>query len=160
MEIQTYVTVLMDTLEKKQNILNKLYDATKCQEEVLDNQEVDVEAFEELMNRKELLLDKLQELDRGFDGIYQQISVSLQAQKEMFKAQILKMQELIRELTSLGIKIQALEQRNRDKFERYLTGERQEIRKFQTNHRTANLYHQHMANQHQQWQSYFLDKKK
>lgn len=160
MDIQTYVTVLEDTLCTKEEVLQKIYEATKRQEESLSLQEADIDAFEKEMDTKEALLQKVEELDRGFESIYEKISTALQYQKETYKVQILKMQEMIKRCTDLGVKIQATEQRNRERLESYLVKERQEIARFQANNKTANLYHQHMANQHQQWQSYFLDKKK
>lgn len=160
MDIQTYVTVLEDTLCAKEEILQKIYEATVHQEEYLNIQKVDIDAFESEMDTKDALLQKLEELDRGFESIYEKIAMALQYQKEVYKVQILKMQEMIKRCTDLGVQIQAAEQRNRSRMETYLSKERQEIAKFQSNNRTANLYHQHMANQHQEWQSYFLDKKK
>ena len=160
MDIQTYVTVLEDTLYTKEEVLQKIYEATKHQEASLLMQEADMESFEQEMDIQDTLLQKLEELDRGFESIYEKIATALQYQKEAYKAQILKMQERIKRCTDLGVQIQATEQRNRERLEAYLTMERQEIAKFQSNNKTANLYHQHMANQHQEWQSYFLDRKK
>lgn len=160
MDIQTYVTVLEDTLYNKEEVLLKIYEATKRQEDSLSLQEADIDAFEKEMDTKEALLQKMEELDRGYESIYEKISTALQYQKETYKGQILKMKEMIKRCTDLGVKIQATEQRNRERLESYLVKERQGIARFQANNKTANLYHQHMANQHQQWQSYFLDKKK
>lgn len=160
MDIQTYITVLEDTLCTKEEVLQKIYEATVHQEEYLNFQEIDIDAFEAEMDTKDTLLQKLEELDRGFESIYEKIATALQYQKEAYKAQILEMQERIKRCTDLGVQIQAAEQRNRNRLETYLSKERQEIAKFQSNNRTANLYHQHMANQHQEWQSYFLDRKK
>ena len=74
--------------------------------------------------------------------------------------QITEMQNLIRSITDTGLQIEGQEHRNKTAFQNYLTGARQEIKQFTTNNQTANAYYHNMANQHQTWQSYFVDQKK
>jgi hypothetical protein len=58
------------------------------------------------------------------------------------------------------VKIQTAEKRNKELFTSFVSGKRKEIRDFKVSNRTAVTYYQNMANQHHEWQSYFVDKKK
>lgn len=160
MEISTYISVLMDSLKTKHEVLQRIYQATERQSRALSLEEVDIETFDGAMEEKEQLLSKMQELDNGFESIYGKIREQLQREKETYKPQILEMQNLLRVITDLGVRIQALEQKNKVSFEGFVTKKRKEIKNFQSSNKTANTYYQHMANQHQPWQSYFMDKKK
>ena len=158
-EMSVYVSALQDSLKNKYEVLQKIYAATKKQQEAVSKEELDLDGFEAVVEEKETLIQRLLELDDGFNSIYAKISDELQRQKQQFKPQILEMQNMLRTITDLGVKIQALEQKNKSRFDGLAAKKRREIREFQTNNRTANTYNQHMANQHQQWQSYFMDKK-
>lgn len=155
-----YVAAMQDALKNKLGILEKILEITMQQEGLLSASELDMEQFDELLGLKDILLQQLLDLDQGFQGLYEKIEYDLKANKEEYRSQILKMQNLIRENTDLGVKIQALEQRNKQRFE-YLSGKkRQEIQEFRLNHKTSGMYAKHMANQYQEGQGYFVDKKK
>lgn len=158
-ELSVYVAALQDSLKNKYEILQKIYEATKRQQESFSEEEWEVDEFEKAMEQKEKLLERMQELDNGFNSVYTKISDELHREKQTYKPQILEMQNMLRTMTDLGVKIQALEQKNKVRFEGFVTRKRKEIKNFQNNNKTANTYNQHMANQHQQWQSYFMDKK-
>lgn len=158
-DISIYVAALQDSLKNKYEALQKIQGATEKQQRAVSGEELDIDAFDEAVQEKERLIERIQELDDGFQSVYAKIGDALRREKQRFKPQILEMQNLLRTMTDLGVRIQALEQKNKTRFEGLVSRKRREIRDFQTNNRTANTYNQHMANQHQQWQSYFLDKK-
>lgn len=158
-EMSVYVSALQESLKNKYEVLQKIYAATKKQQEAVSREELDMDSFEAVIEEKEGLIQRLLELDDGFNSIYAKISDALHQKKQQYKPQILEMQNMLRTITDLGVKIQALEQKNKSRFEGLAAKKRREIKEFQTSNRTANTYNQHMANQHQQWQSYFMDKK-
>ncbi|MCI8337515.1 MAG: hypothetical protein HFH62_02370 [Lachnospiraceae bacterium] len=158
-EMSVYVSALQDSLKNKYEALQKILVVTQRQQQAVSGEELELDAFEEAVEEKEVLLQRIQELDDGFQSIYTKIGDALHQQKQQFKPQILEMQNMLRTMTDLGVKIQALEQKNKNRFDGLVAKKRQEIRNFQANNRTANTYNQHMANQHQQWQTYFMDKK-
>ena len=155
-----YISAMQDSLKSKYGLLEKIFAWTKEQEKVLSEPELDMEAFENILDDKEGLIQQLLELDQGFERIYRKVKNELEANKQIYKPRILEMQNLIRQNTDLGVKIQALEQKNKRKFDNLLAKQKQEIQGFRLNNRTTGRYIQHMANQHQEGQSYFLDKKK
>lgn len=159
-DIAVYVSVLKSSLREKREVLQKLLEATQKQEQVLDSEEMEMDDFDSLMQEKEKLIQKMQELDRGFQRLFDKIGTSLKDNKQQYKQQILEMQDDIRAITDCSVKIQALEQKNKDKFTAFAAKKRKEIRDFRISNKTAASYYQNMANQHHEWQTYFLDKKK
>lgn len=158
-EMSVYVSALQESLKNKYEVLQKIYEETERQRKAVSTETLDIDEFEKAVQEKEELIERIQSLDEGFNSIFAKISDALHQQKQQFKPQILEMQNMLRTMTDLGVKIQALEQKNRNRFESLVVEKRQEVRDFQKNNRTANTYNQHMANRHQQWQSYFVDKK-
>lgn len=159
-DIAVYVSVLKSSLCDKQKTLQELLVLTQRQEQVLNKEEINMDEFDALMQEKEKLIDKIQELDQGFQRLFDKIGTSLKDNKQQYKQQILEMQDSIRSITDYSVKIQALEQKNKEKFIAFVAKKRKEIRDFRVSNKTAVSYYQNMANQHHQWQTYFMDKKK
>lgn len=159
-DIAVYVTALEDSLQSKEQVLQNLLRLTEEQRLVLEQEQVDADAFDNLLEEKEVYIKKLEELDQGFEKLFQRIGTAIKAEKERYKAQILRMQELIRKITECSMKIQMAEKQNRELFDAFMSGKRREIRDFKVSNKTAVSYYQNMANQHHEWQSYFMDKKK
>lgn len=155
-----YVTALQDSLSKKLEVLQQLLELTQEQEEILGQEEPGMDRFEEIIQEKDQLLREVSELDRGFDSVFAKVGNELKENKYQYQQRILQMQNLIRSITDCGLKLEGLEQKNKTSFQQYLSRERQEIKNFMVNNRTANTYYQNMANQHHEWQTYFLDQKK
>jgi flagellar biosynthesis/type III secretory pathway chaperone len=158
--IMVYITALQDSLRSKWDILKKILDLTEQQESVLMTEEVDFEQFGETLQKKETLIARLEELDKGFEEVFDRISVTLKENSKQYKPQILEMQNLIRTITEYSVRIQALEQKNKEKFTAAVGKKHREIRDFKISNKTAVSYYQNMANQHHEWQTYFFDKKK
>ena len=148
-----YLSALQESLQKKQRIMEELFTLTQ-------QQSMDIDVFEQLMAQKEKALGEINILDKGFDSVYHKVSPYLEQDKQSYRSAILEMQNLIRVITDCGVKIEGLERRNREVFQRYLLKQRQEIGNSRASSRTAVSYYQNMPNQHHAWQSYFLDKKK
>lgn len=158
--ITVYVTALQDSLNKKLDVLGLLLQLTQEQSDVLNQEEPDMDHFDDIMLKKEELLEEMAELDKGFEALFAKVGTELKENKYRYQEQIKQMQNVIRSITDSGIRLEGLEKRNRDAFQNYLTGERKEIRAFKANNKTASSYSQNMANQHREWQSYFMDQKK
>ena len=162
-DIKVYISILSDSLIKKLDILKKILSLTKEQNNILsenDIDKVDVQSFDKVVEEKGKLIEKLQELDRGFDSVYQKIALALNTNKEAYKPEILQMQNLIRSITDTGMELESLEQQNKTKFNNYIRNKRHAINDFKQSNRVATSYYQNMSNQHREWQSHFLDQKK
>lgn len=155
-----YVTALQNSLQKKLDVMKKLLQATQEQSDVLGQDEPDIDSFEDIMQEKEELLREIAELDKGFDALFSKVGTELKEKKYQYQEQIKQMQNIIRSITDCGARLEGQEKRNRDSFQNYLIGARKEIREFKVSNKTATSYYQNMANQHREWQSYFMDQKK
>lgn len=157
---EVYVSMMVDTLERKKTILEKLLCQTREQETLLKDEEMDVETFQNIIDRKGEEIEKLNQMDEGFDTLFRYVEKEITANRMMYKKQILQMQKLINEVSELGIQIQALEHQNSGHFKIYLANQKQSVKKFYTNNRTAANYYQNMANAHKPGSSYFFNETK
>lgn len=155
-----YVTALQDSLQKKMDVLKQLLQLTQEQGELLGQEEPNIDAFDDIMLKKEELLREMTELDKGFEALFAKVGAELKEKKYQYQDQVKQMQNMIRSITDCGVRIEGLEKQNKNAFQEYLAGARREIRDFKSSNKMATSYSQNMANQHQQWQSYFMDQKK
>ena len=155
----TYIAMLKDVLVQKKKLTEEILWVTLEQETALAPELEDMERFDALMEKKEPLLNKLERLDEGFADIYAKVQAALNEQKETYKEEILGMQQLIREITDISVKIQTLEERNRRMFETYLLGRKQQFKTAKKNSRTADAYSKTMSGT-PQGESYFMDRRK
>lgn len=154
-----YVNVLADSLQKKQTALQEILKITKQQEELLKIGDFAEEDFLKLVNQKQRYINKMQELDNGFEAIYNRVKVELEAGKEQYRSQITRIQHLIAQVTELGVDIEALEKRNKAQMDKVIEQRQENIRGKRTNNNGVSNYYRNMLSQ-QYNQSYFLDQKK
>lgn len=158
-EVAVYISVMKDSLQEKCEVLKEILALTQKQEQILNHLADSTDDFDAVLNEKGRLIKRMQELDNGFNSLFQKAGNAIQQNKQYYKPQIMEMQNAIRIITDYSIQIQALESKNKSKFENFVTAKRKEIRDFKVSNKTANSYYKNMANQHHQWQSYFMDKK-
>lgn len=154
-----YINILINTLAKKSAVLDDLIDITLLQESYLKEAPQNMDSFEETLDNKSELINNLDQLDDGFEAVYERIKEELKSKKDLFQNEVLKLQELIRQVTGKSVKLQALEQQNKLKMEAYFSNKKQEIKNFKKSSQTASNYYKSMLDRHQ-GDSYFLDKKK
>lgn len=159
MQEKEYIAVLIQSLEKKRELLDKIILKNKEQKNLFLDEDSDPDILEANMQEKSSFVDRLNELDEGFQQIYDRIKVVLQNDKDSYKEEIHTMQELIRELTEKSATIQAQEQRNRELAVKRFSAVKKGIRKARTSNQAANKYYRNMANLNVV-ESQFMDKKK
>ena len=144
--MDNYLSVLEDSLKKKLQILDELTDYTMQQQELLKVEELDYEAFDRLVDQKDPLIQRIMELDQGFETVYDRIKEQLLGNKEQYAAQIRALQSLIGELTDKSVKLQSMEQRNKSAVEQQFRKSREKIRKGRQNKQAALNYYKNMNN--------------
>lgn len=155
----TYISILKDTLMKKNQLLDKIVVNVELEERCLEAYDMDLTQFEDTLSEKEHLIQQLNALDDGFEKVYERVSEEINANKFSYKEDIIKLQELIRTITEKSVKIQGIERKNKVKLESQFTKKKKEIKDFKLSNETVNSYYKNMANGFQ-GESYFLDKKK
>ena len=157
--MDNYLSVLEDSLKKKLQILDELTDYTTQQQELLKVEELDYEAFDRLVDQKDPLIQRIMELDQGFETVYDRIKEQLLGNKEQYAAQIRALQSLIGELTDKSVKLQTMEQRNKSAVEQQFRKSREKIRKGRQNKQAALNYYKNMNNSNYVPPQFLYDKK-
>jgi predicted transcriptional regulator len=156
---KTYVHILTDTLFKKNFLLDKLIQITEMQEKYITLTPPDIDNFESSLTDKEIIIEKINELDEGFEKIYEHVKEEIVSNKLNHKVAISELQNLIKQVTEKSAKLQTLELKNKKSLEIFFANKKKEIRDFKKSSETASSYYKNMMNQ-QLDESYFLDKKK
>lgn len=141
-----YLNVLEGSLEKKLQIMAKLKEYNMSQQEIFQAQEVELEKFDEYVDKKSELIEELTSLDSGFETLYQNVSEELQGNREKYAAQIKRLQELVTKVTEESVAIQAQEARNKKLVEDYFRKERANIGQSRKNAKAAYDYYKSMSN--------------
>lgn len=157
--MENYLSVLEDSLRKKLQILDELTTYTTQQQELLKSEELDYAAFDQLVEKKDPLVQVIMELDQGFEMVYDRIKEQLLGHKELYAVQIRTLQNLISELTDKSVKLQAMEQRNKTAVEQQFRKSREKIRQGRQNKQAALNYYRNM-NHSDFVPPQFLDNKK
>jgi len=155
----TYINILLNTLIRKNECLKKISNLEENQEKILSNPDLTVEEFEEMMSKKQTLINELESLDKGFETVYDRVKDELRINKGYYKETIEKMQTCIVGITELTVKIQAMEERNKTKADSMFAMRRGQVKNVRVSNQTAAMYYKNMVGQHQSGQSYFLDTK-
>lgn len=158
MEDRTYINILTDTLRKKAELLDQLTQITADQEAIISSETPDMEGLENTFSKKEAYILKLNQLDDGFEKVYHHVREAFEVNKEQYKEQIINLQELIRLVTEKGARLQAMELRNKSRFQVFFSGKKKDIKNFKVSSRMANNYYKNVMNQ-QPGESFFVDKK-
>ena len=155
----TYVDVLVTSLRKKIDILEKLDIVIEEQEQILKKPKIEIEQVDENHRKKEKLLDELEKADVGFEKVFSRVKEEMTENKYQYESEIKEMQVYIKKITDLTVKLQAQEIRNKQLMEIFFRNKKNEVRIFNQNNRSAEKYNRNMANR-VSGQSYFMDKKK
>lgn len=144
--MENYLSVLEDSLRKKLQILDELTTYTIQQQELLKAEELDYDVFDQLVEKKDPLVQRIVELDQGFETVYDRIKEQLLGHKEQYAVQIQTLQTLIGELTDKSVKLQAMEQRNKVAVQQQFHKSREKIRQGRQNKQAAMNYYKNMNN--------------
>ncbi len=139
--MESQLSILQESLAAKRQVLLEIQEYNRKQEAVFMAQEVDMSLFDEAIEEKESLIQKLSQLDDGFEVMYEKLSVELQDNREKYADQIRILQQQIKEITDLGISIQAQEARNKSLIESFFSRERSNMhRSLQNSAKAYNFY--------------------
>lgn len=157
--MDTYVDMLQDSLKKKLGILDKIMEFQKEEEEMLKEDSMDMEAFDKSINDKVALAQGIDQLDDGFEQVYDRIRKEMIENKEKYAVQIRKLQDMIAEITEKNASIQVRESRIKLSVETYARKESAALRQKRDNGKAALSYYNNMRKLNFV-DSQFMDKKK
>ena len=144
--MENYLEILTDSLKKKSKVLDEIMQYNSDQENLLRQESISLEELDANRELKDGLIQKLVQLDDGFETLYERIKEQLLTQKDQYKAQIGQMQELISGITEKSVSIQAQEARNKGMIENYFARERGQLRQSRQVSKAAYGYYKSMSN--------------
>ncbi|MBQ1194333.1 MAG: flagellar protein FliT [Lachnospiraceae bacterium] len=154
-----YIEILKNSLNKKKDILNKILLKNSEQRDIAAADKFDYEAFDVIYHEKGKLIAELNLMDSGFQSIYDRVKDVLVSEKEKYKEDILELQNLVKQVTSLSMEIEASEKRNCDLMEKTTNRMKTEVKTARATNKAAVDYYQNM-NKLNFIEPQFMDKKK
>ncbi len=159
MDTQNYVDIMIDSLVKKEELLKQIVDYNEAQQTIVTAPEFKEEAFEKNVADKGEVVEKILQLDEGFNSVFNRIKEELQNNKKKYAKDIERLKTLVASVTELGVRIQAQELRNKQLVEKRFAQMRKELSQAKRTTSTANTYYKNVNNLNQ-YESHFLDQKK
>lgn len=144
--MDNYLDILEESLQKKLKVLEEITVYNQEQEQLLRKESVSLEELDENMKQKDELIQKVTTLDEGFETLYERVRGQLLVNKDDYKEQIRKLQQLISQVTEKGVSIQAQESRNKKLIEDYFKKERSRLRQNRQSSKAAYNYYKSVNN--------------
>ena len=142
--VQTYIDIMLQSLEKKEVILDNIIELNKEQRNALENPNLTPDEFDEIVEAKGQLIEQINLLDSGFEKLFDRTKEELNGHKDEHAEKIRLMQGHIKSITDKSVEIQAQESRNKDFMTKKFMMIKEQARAFRTSGRVANQYKQNM----------------
>lgn len=138
------VDVLLQSLIKKNGVLDRLMDLGQRQEELLRQEELNMDELNTLLEEQAGLVAELDRLDQGFELVYGRCREAIIGHKEEFREEIRQMQECIQQITAKISSINACNMRNKVAAESHFRREKQAISESVSKSKAARNYYNSM----------------
>ena len=159
MSQEDYVTILVESLQKKNKILDQIRAANEEQRVLLADETLGPDAFEKTVDKKAELIEALNQLDAGFEQIYERVRPEIEQNMDKYADRIREMQQMITEIVEKTMSAQAEEARNKRLIEAKFSSVKKQIREVKSSQKAVNTYYQNMMKTGF-IDSQFLDRKK
>ena len=156
---QSGAQILLQSLEKKNKLLDQMILQNRVQEGILKQEEFDIDAFDAAIDKQSSYVDELDKLDQGFEAVYDRVRDELMSNKEQYSTEIKRMQEQIQQITDKIVTLNAGNMRNKMLAENQFKKKKHEISIGVSKNRAAQNYYNNMNNLNYV-SSYFYDNKK
>ena len=143
---QSSAQVLLQSLEKKNQLLDQMIRQNGIQEEILKQEEFDMDAFDATIDQQSAYVEQLDQLDQGFESVYDRVREELIENKERYRNEITRMKEQIQQITDKIVTLNAGNMRNKMLAENQFKKKRQEIGTGASQNRVARNYYNSMNN--------------
>ena len=154
-----YMTMMIESQEKKLELLNRAIELDKEQEEIMTGEKPDMGALNANITAKGALVAELDKLDDGFEALYAKVRDEFIENKDAHKEEIRTLQDLIRKITEKIAEVEAIEARSKVNFESFMKKRRQNLKESRGSVKAANVYAVNMRRMNK-IDSMFLDNKK
>lgn len=90
---QTYIAIMIQSLEKKEQVLDKIIELDTVQKNQLEDPNLTPDDFDDVVEQKSKLIEQLDNLDSGFEKLFERVKEELEGNKEAYKEEIRIMQD-------------------------------------------------------------------
>ena len=143
---QSGAQILLQSLEKKNELLDRMIRQNAVQEEILKREEFDMDAFDAAIDKQSDYVEQLEKLDQGFESVYDRVREELMDNRERYRSEITRMKEQIQQITDKIVTLNAGNMRNKMLAENQFKKKRQEIGAGASKNKAANNYYKNMNN--------------
>ena len=144
MEKRQYISMLVQSLQKKNRILDEITEINRRQRDILDNPNADPDDFDKTVEEKSEQIEELDCLDDGFQEVFHEVKDELEHHKASYAVEITQMQRLIKELTDKSASIQVQESRNKKLMEQRFASVKKQGREVRKSQKVVNQYYKNM----------------
>ena len=142
----TYVNIMKESLVRKKTYLQEILELTNKQGELANAQELDEEAFGTIVDRKEVLISNINEIDKGFTAVYDRVRKEILEDKDLYKDDLRAIQDYIRACVDLGMAIETAEHRNKAALENAFARSFRGVKQLKQSKQVVNKYYKSMSN--------------
>lgn len=139
-----YIDILLQSLKKKEKVLTEIIRLDNIQKEQLEAELGEVEDFDSTVEDKARCIEQLEQLDSGFQKVYDRVAEELKTNGAAYRDEIGQMKELVQRVTDLSVEIQVQEARNKDLMTQKFATVKQKARSLRTNGKVADQYYKNM----------------
>ena len=142
---ETYVDIMLQSLKKKAEVLKAIIDENVKQREILEDVNGSADDFDATVEAKSALIEQLNQLDSGFQKLFDRMKEELEGDKDKYREQIREIQRLIRTVTDKSVEIQAQEARNKDLMKAKFAQVKSQARTFRKSSAVVSKYYKSMS---------------
>ena len=142
---EQYLTILQESLQKKIQILDEIQRICDYQGTILAKEPVEFDKFDQCVDDKDICIEQLNQLDSGFEQLYEKVREELQLHKTEHEEWIRTSKELITQITEKSVAIQTQEARNKQTLESTFKRERKGLGKGKKSVKAAMDYYRTMS---------------
>lgn len=138
---EDYIQIMIESLEKKIAVLDKISEINKRQYEVSSEQPFDLQKYDKIMNEKGKLIEEINSLDEGFTSTYDLVREEVTSDPSKYRDKIMLLQDMVRKAVDKGVAVEAQEKRNKTSMEASIAMKRREFRQRKVSQNAALKYY-------------------
>lgn len=104
-----YVDMMIASLKKKITLLDSIIEVNQRLEVFTAQPSMDLEVFRQLMDEKDDYVQEINQLDTGFQELFDKVKEAVEGNRQQYREQILTMKQQIREITDRTVQIEKVE---------------------------------------------------
>lgn len=137
---------MKESLVRKKNYLQEILELTNKQGQLAMAEKLDEDEFSKLVDRKDVLISNVNEIDKGFTSVYERVRKEILENKELYKDELKDIQKSIRDCVDLGMNIESAELRNKTALETAFAKSYRGVKQLKQSKQVASKYYKSMSN--------------